>query len=72
MSGGTVRTRPRAWDFRCDHCDHTYRALADSRTAARCTARLNGWVTDSTTLCPGCAVVAAVEQQLLLPGKATG
>ncbi|MBF4480388.1 MULTISPECIES: hypothetical protein [Rhodococcus] len=49
------------WVFRCDHCDHCYRTVAQSRPQAELYARMNGWTTAPTMLCPGCATLFAGE-----------
>ena len=46
------------WAFRCDRCDHSYRTVAHTYTAAASAARSNGWIVEPAPLCPGCASVA--------------
>jgi hypothetical protein len=52
-------TVPRRWSFRCTRCDHSYRTIATTGTAAALAARTNGWIIDRATVCPSCASVAA-------------
>lgn len=51
------------WVFRCEHCDHSYRAPAQNRLHAELYAHVNGWATEPRTLCPGCATLFVHEDR---------